>query len=111
MAKQQITEINVEKSKLLMEAENTRIVDTREENEYVQGHIQNAIFLPRGILEFQLGNKPELANKSAPVLLYCRSGNRSALAAMTLQQMGYTNVLSMAGGYEAWKKAGYQQIT
>jgi rhodanese-related sulfurtransferase len=48
---------------------------------------------------------PELADKSKAVLIYCRLGNRSALAAQTMQQLGYTNVLSMAGGYEAWKKS------
>ncbi len=103
-AKQQITEINIEKSKQLINEGNIAIVDVREENEYSAGHIGNALLLPRGVLEFKIANIPELADKSTPVLLYCRSGNRSALAALSMQQMGYTNVLSMAGGYEAWKK-------
>jgi rhodanese-related sulfurtransferase len=57
------------------------------------------------MLEFKIGSMPELADKSKAVLIYCRLGNRSALAAQTLQQLGYTNVLSMAGGFEAWKKS------
>ncbi len=104
-AKQQITEIDVAKSKQLIAEGDIVVVDVREESEYASGHIDNAVFLPRGVLEFKIGTKPELADKSAPVLLYCRSGNRSALAALTMQQMGYTNVLSMAGGYEAWVKS------
>ncbi|MFA6162315.1 MAG: rhodanese-like domain-containing protein [Methylobacter sp.] len=104
-AKQQITEINVDKSKQLIAEGNIVIVDTREESEYAAGHIEEALLLPRGVLEFKIGSIPELTDKSKAVLIYCRSGNRSALAAQTMQSMGYTNVLSMAGGYETWKKS------
>ena len=104
-AKQHITEVDVAHSKQLIAAGNIVVVDTREENEYAAGHIENALFIPRGVLEFKLNNTPELANKSKAVLLYCRSGNRSALAAQTMLSLGYTTVLSMAGGYEAWKKS------
>ncbi|MBS3952764.1 MAG: MBL fold metallo-hydrolase [Methylomicrobium sp.] len=103
-AKQQITEINVEKSKQLIAEGNVVIIDTREESEYAVGHLDNALPIPRGLLEFKIGSQPDLADKSKPVLVYCRSGNRSALAALTLQNLGYKNVLSMAGGYEAWQK-------
>lgn len=104
-AKQQITEINVAKSKQLIAEDNIVIVDTREESEYAAGHIDGALLLPRGMLEFKIGSIPELADKSKAVLIYCRLGNRSALAAQTMQLLGYTNVLSMAGGFEAWKKS------
>jgi sulfur dioxygenase len=104
-AKQQIVEIDVAKSKQLIAEGHLVLIDTREESEYAAGHIENAILIPRGMLEFKIGNTPELADKSKAVLMYCRSGNRSALAAQTMQQLGYTNVLSMAGGYEAWKKS------
>lgn len=103
-AKQQITEVNIEKSKQLINEGNLIVLDVREESEYAAGHIDNSVFLPRGVLEFKLSGTPELADKSKPVLIYCRSGNRSALAAQTMQQLGYKTVLSMAGGYEAWKK-------
>lgn len=104
-AKQQITEINVEKSRQLISEGNLTILDVREESEHAAGHIENSVFLPRGVLEFKIASIPELADKSKPVLVYCRSGNRSALAALSMLQLGYKNVLSMAGGYEAWKKS------
>lgn len=104
-AKQHIVEIDVAKSKQLLEEGPIVLIDTREESEYAQGHIEQALLIPRGMLEFKVGNMPELADQSKTVLIYCRSGNRSALAAQTLQQLGYTHVLSMAGGFEAWKKS------
>jgi len=103
-AKRQITEVNVAMSKQLLAEGNIVVVDTREESEYAAGHLHNAVFLPRGVLEFKISAVPELTDKAKAVLIYCRSGNRSALAAKTMQQLGYTNVLSMAGGYEAWCK-------
>jgi glyoxylase-like metal-dependent hydrolase (beta-lactamase superfamily II)/rhodanese-related sulfurtransferase len=104
-AKQHITEIDVAKTKLLLAKSDTVIIDTREESEYAVGHIEGALLLPRGVLEFKIGVMPELADKAKTVLIYCRTGGRSALAAQTLQQLGYTHVLSMAGGFEAWKNA------
>jgi len=104
-AKQQVTEVDVEKAKQLIANGEVLVIDVREESEYEGGHIDNALFLPRGVLEFKIGSIPEMADKSKPVLLYCRSGNRSLLASKTLLDMGYTSVLSMAGGYEAWSKA------
>jgi len=104
-AKQHITEIDVAKSKQLLAQGHIVLIDTREESEYAAGHIDGALLVPRGMLEFKIGSMPELADKSKAVLIYCRLGNRSALAAQTLQQLGYTNVLSMAGGFEAWKKS------
>lgn len=104
-AKQKITEIDVAKCRQLIKDGNVVVVDVREESEYEAGHIDNAVFLPRGVLEFKFGNVAELADKSRTVLLYCRSGSRSALAAATMQELGFTSVLSLAGGYEAWNKA------
>jgi len=104
-AKQHITEVNVATAKQLLAESNIIVVDTREESEYAAGHIDNALLLPRGVLEFKIGAVPELADKSKAVLIYCRTGGRSAMAAQTMQQLGYKNVLSMAGGFEAWQKA------
>ncbi len=104
-AKQHISEIDVAKSKQLLAEGHIVLIDTREESEYAAGHIDGAILLPRGVLEFKIGAQPELADKTKGVLIYCRTGGRSALAAQTLQQLGYTNVLSMAGGFEAWKNS------
>lgn len=104
-AKQQITEVNVDKAKQLLAEGNITLIDTREESEYAAGHIDNAILLPRGVIEFKANTVPELADPSKAILIYCRTGGRSALAAYTLQTLGYTTVLSMAGGFEAWQKA------
>ena len=105
-AKQQITEINVAKAKQLIAEGDMTIIDTREESEYAAGHLEQAVPLPRGVLEFKLGNIPELADKAKPVLIYCRTGGRSALAAQTLKALGYSHVLSLAGGYESWQQGG-----
>lgn len=104
-AKQQITEVTVDAAKQLIQAGNIRVVDVREESEFAAGHISEALALPRGVLEFKIGNFSELADKTQPVLVYCRTGGRSALAAQTLQALGYSHVLSMAGGFEAWKQS------
>ncbi|SJM90570.1 Beta-lactamase hydrolase-like protein Blh [Crenothrix polyspora] len=104
-AKQQTTEVTVANAKQLIAEGNITVIDTREESEYAAGHIDNAVPLPRGILEFKIGTIPELADKAKPVLIYCRTGGRAAFAAQSMKTLGYTNVLSIAGGYEAWQKA------
>ena len=104
IAKQNITEVNPEMARNLLTEGDITLIDTREESEYAAGHIDNAILIPRGTLEFKLSAVPEMTDKSKPVLIYCRTGGRSALAAQTLQTLGYTNVLSLAGGFEGWNK-------
>ena len=103
-AKQQITEVNVEKAKQLIAQGGITVIDVREESEYAAGHLDNALPLPRGVLEFKIGTIPELSDKDKPVLIYCRTGGRASLAALSMKALGYTNVLSIAGGYEAWQK-------
>jgi rhodanese-related sulfurtransferase len=79
------------------------LIDVREESEYAAGHLPNAIGLGRGILERDIETKvPEIGTK---IVLYCGGGFRSALAAESLNKMGYTNVVSMDGGWTAWKNA------
>ena len=80
------------------------VVDVRERLEWNDGHIRGAIHVPRGFLELRIEN--EVPDKSAPIVVYCESGVRSLLAGATLQQMGYTDVASMAGGIQAWKASG-----
>jgi len=80
------------------------IVDVRETEEWVQGHIPGAVFIPRGYLEQRIEEK--VPDKSHPVVLHCAGGTRSALAARTLQELGYTQVSSMAGGFGKWKESG-----
>ncbi len=84
------------------------VVDVREKLEWNDGHIPGAVHVPRGFLELQI--EEALPDKSEPVLLYCAGGVRSLLAAETLRQMGYRNPISMAGGYGAWKSAGFPTV-
>ncbi|WP_459991358.1 MBL fold metallo-hydrolase [Methylosoma difficile] len=104
-AKQHITEVSISTAQQLLQEGNIVLLDVREESEFAAAHIDNALLLPRGVLEFKYGSLPELADKSKAVMVYCRTGGRSALAAQSLQTLGYTNVLSIAGGFEAWQKA------
>jgi molybdopterin/thiamine biosynthesis adenylyltransferase/rhodanese-related sulfurtransferase len=80
------------------------LVDVREKDEYLEGYIPGARWIPRGFLESRV--EDQIPEKSAAVVLYCAGGTRSALAARSLGELGYTNVQSMAGGFTAWKRAG-----
>ncbi|HEY0707637.1 MAG TPA: molybdopterin-synthase adenylyltransferase MoeB [Polyangia bacterium] len=80
------------------------LVDVREKDEYLEGYIPGARWIPRGFLEIRV--EEQIPDKSADVVLYCAGGTRSALAARALSDLGYTNVRSMAGGFTAWKRAG-----
>jgi molybdopterin/thiamine biosynthesis adenylyltransferase/rhodanese-related sulfurtransferase len=80
------------------------VLDVREPEEYDQGALPNAVHIPRGHLESQVEGK--LLDKNAEVVIYCAAGVRSAFAARTLQELGYTDVSSMAGGYGKWKDEG-----
>jgi rhodanese-related sulfurtransferase len=81
------------------------LVDVREDSEWARGHLPGAIHLGRGIIERDI--EKAVPDKSAEVILYCGGGFRSALAADNLQKMGYTNVISMDGGWRAWTEAGF----
>ncbi len=84
----------------------TVVIDVREQDEYVQGYIPGSKWIPRGFLEPRIEDAaPE---RDAPIILYCAGGTRSALAARSLKELGYTNVRSLAGGFAAWKRAGHQ---
>jgi rhodanese-related sulfurtransferase len=80
------------------------IVDVREQDEWDEGHIPRAIHLSRGMLELEIEEKAP--DRNAAIICHCGGGGRSALAAESLQRMGYKNVRSMAGGLKAWKAAG-----
>ena len=105
-AKSRIRETNVEAVKAKMDrGENFFLVDVREESEWGNGHITNAIYIGKGVIERDIEKK--IDNTEAEIILYCGGGFRSALAADNLQKMGYTNVSSMDGGYSGWVSAGY----
>lgn len=84
-------------------------LDIREQDEYDQGTIPGSVFIPRGHLEAQIENR--LPDKDRPVVVYCAGGFRSVFGADTLQQLGYTDVTSMAGGFGRWKNEGRTWIT
>ncbi len=88
----------------LARGEPLTLVDVRETVEWNDGHIPDAVHVPRGFLEMQI--EAAVPDKDAPVVLYCASGVRSVFAAKTLRQMGYRQPISMAGGIVAWKNAG-----
>lgn len=82
------------------------IIDVREGNEFQDGHIGGAINIPRGLLEFILSSEERLSDRSKNFLVYCKTSGRAALAAQTMQTMGYLHVTSIAGGFDGWKEAG-----
>ncbi len=105
-AKSEIEEMSPQELKRwLDDGGSPTIVDVRERDEFVQGHIPQATFIPRGYLELNI--EQEQANRDEPIVVYCAGGVRSALAARNLKEMGYENVISLNGGFTAWKNAGY----
>ena len=86
------------------------IIDVRERDEVLDGYIPGATLIPRGFLELSI-EEDVTTDRAAPILLYCAAGSRSALAARDLQQLGYTEVRSLAGGIRSWKMAGLDLAT
>jgi rhodanese-related sulfurtransferase len=102
-AKSRIREVTVEGLEKTPLDPATVVVDVREKEEWQAGHAVGALHLSRGTIEGEIEEKvPKL---DTPILCYCAGGNRSALVADNLQKMGYTNVMSLAGGYRNWVKA------
>lgn len=85
--------------------EKLTLIDVREDNEWARGHLPGAIHLGKGIIERDI--EEAFPDKDAALVLYCGGGFRSALVADNLQKMGYTNVISMDGGWRGWTTAGY----
>lgn len=103
--KKQIREVSVDDVRhMLQEKQAIRLVDVRESDEYAAGRLPGAVSVPRGFLELRIEDKAE---REEAVVLYCAGGTRSALAAKTLSDMGYTSVVSMAGGYNRWTDGGH----
>ena len=103
-AKKNITEMSPEDAAAKSKSGEAVIVDVREKDEWDEEHIAGATHLSRGTIELDIEEKvPDL---NATIICHCGGGGRSALAAESLQKMGYTNVRSLAGGFKAWKAAG-----
>ena len=108
-AKQRIKQETFRETKKRMDnGEKLILVDTREDAEWARGHIPGAIHLGRGIIERDI--EKTIPDKATPIVLYCGGGFRSALAADNLQKMGYSNVISMDGGWRGWTEAGFPII-
>lgn len=82
------------------------LMDVREADEFAAGHLPGAVLVPRGLLEFKLSGTPDWSGRDLKVVLYCKTSGRAALAAQAMQSMGYLNVASIAGGFDAWAAAG-----
>jgi len=104
-AKTQIREVDTaEAERLVAERPATVVLDVREADEFEQGALPDAVHIPRGFLESQVENR--IADHDAPVVVYCAGGTRSAFAARTLGELGYTDVVSVVGGFNKWKNEG-----
>jgi molybdopterin/thiamine biosynthesis adenylyltransferase/rhodanese-related sulfurtransferase len=104
-ARQQVKEIDVHRLKQQIEQGKSVVIDIREFDEYAQGTIPGSYYIPRGFLELRIENLAP--RRETPIALYCAGGVRSLLGARSLQEMGYTDVASVAGGFDGWKNAGY----
>ena len=112
-ARKQIKEWDADTAREKLEEENVLVIDVREPDEFNKSHLPGAICIPRGMLEgaADAGTKYRderlCRAQEAVILLYCQSGGRSAMAALTLQQMGFAEVYNLAGGVEVWEAEDY----
>ena len=103
-AKRQIDEVAPEEVRDMQARKDTAVyLDVREPNEWNLGRIPHAVHLPRGNLESKV---EAMIDRNQRVVIYCARGNRSALAALTMKQMGYENVASMSRGFQGWAEIG-----
>jgi rhodanese-related sulfurtransferase len=109
-ARSRVTEISIDAvAEKITRGEPFALVDVREDREWDLGHIKGARHLARGVLERDV--EKAIADTTREIVLYCGGGFRSALAAESLAKMGYTRVLSMAGGWRAWTEKGFPTET
>jgi len=111
-AREKVEEITTEDAaKMTSDSSDLLVLDVREPGEVAEGHLPHAVNVPRGLLEAKADleyphRDPKLADRHQPIIVYCASGVRSLLASQTLQEMGFTQVKSLAGGFMAWKSEG-----
>lgn len=105
-AKSRVAECTVDDVKRRLDAgERVTLVDVREESEYAAGRLPGAVHLGKGVIERDI--EKTIPDPATPLVLFCGGGFRSALAADAIQKMGYTNVVSMDGGWSGWTAKGY----
>ena len=108
-AKTRIREVTVDEVRRMIDrGERFELVDTREESEFARGHLPSARHLSKGIIERDI--ETAIPDPATPIVLYCGGGFRSALAADNLQKLGYTNVVSMDGGWREWTEKGHPTV-
>jgi len=108
-SKKRVKETTVKAVKGKIDAgEKFLLVDCREESEWARGHLPGAIHLSKGVIERDI--EKQVPDPNAQIIIYCGGGFRSALAADNLQKMGYTNVISMDGGWRGWTEAGLPTV-
>ena len=105
-AKQTVQEIIIADAPAVI-AQSDVLIDVRESEEFQAGHIPSAIHMSRGMLEFKLAANPRFKSRDLKITLYCKTSGRAALCAQSLKEMGYVNVSSIAGGFDAWQSAGF----
>ncbi len=116
-ARASVQEITVQQLEPLLANPQAVLIDVREPDEFAAGHIDRFVNFPRGVLEMKIHLHPQVAGvtdpvaalealNASPIYLLCRSGARSVLAAKALQEMGFTQVWSISGGFQAWAEAG-----
>jgi molybdopterin/thiamine biosynthesis adenylyltransferase/rhodanese-related sulfurtransferase len=101
----EISEVDATQARALIDSQEPVVVDIREQDEWDEGHIPGAVHIPRGHLESRI--ERTAPDHSRQVLVYCSAGNRSAFAAKTLGELGYEDVVSLAGGFTDWKRNGF----
>jgi rhodanese-related sulfurtransferase len=102
-AKSRIKQVDIDEYRK-MPNDDSVLIDVREDNEWAAGHAADAIHLGKGIIERDI--ESQIPDKTTTLVLYCGGGFRSSLAADALQKMGYTNAISLDGGWRAWVEAG-----
>ena len=105
-ARTRVRETDVHRVKAMLDGdEDFDLIDVREESEFAASHLPRAVHIGKGVIERDIETK--IPDRARPLVLYCGGGYRSALAADAIQKMGYTNVISMDGGFRGWREAGY----
>jgi sulfur-carrier protein adenylyltransferase/sulfurtransferase len=103
-ARASIKQIDIDEARRMLEKPGVVLIDVRESDEWRQGHIAQAVGIPRGFLELRIEEK--VPDHQSPIILQCASGTRSLLAARTLRELGYQNVYNLTGGFNSWKDRG-----
>jgi len=105
-AKKTVLEISIDKAPAVIALSDV-LIDVREAEEFQAGHLPGAIHMSRGMLEFKLAANPQFQSRDLKITLYCKTSGRAALCAQSLKEMGYSNISSIEGGFDAWQAAGF----